>query len=169
MICNNFRSVRETGLEELGKRPYRTLPSLFVKNSFLYETSLYIPSRSDAYHLNLFSRRLGHRLGHNPRIRLLRYAVSMFPPFVKLRLKGEQNYTKRLVNQITYISQFPDSSLHFCMIFESVKLSANAETERFSCLTLSSMHALITVSRSEEKNPSGSGKLPLPEYRVLPR
>ena len=37
------------------------------------------------------------------------------------------------------------------------------------CLTLSSMHALITVSRSEEKNPSGSGKSPLPEYRVLPR
>ncbi len=36
--------VRETGLEELGKRPYRTLPSLFVKNSFPYETSLYIPS-----------------------------------------------------------------------------------------------------------------------------
>ena len=36
-------------------------------------------------------------------------------------------------------------------------------------LTLSSMHALITVSRSEEKNPSGSGKSPLPEYCVLPR
>jgi hypothetical protein len=36
--------VRETGLEELEKRPYRTLSSLFVKNSFPYETSLYIPS-----------------------------------------------------------------------------------------------------------------------------
>ena len=34
----------ETGLEELGKRPYRTLLPLFVKNSFPYETSLYIPS-----------------------------------------------------------------------------------------------------------------------------
>ena len=41
--------------------------------------------------------------------------------------------------------------------------------EQKGCLTLSSMHALITVSRSEEKNPSGSGKSPLPEYRVLPR
>ena len=36
--------VRETGLEEQEKRPYRTLSSLFVKNSFPYETSLYIPS-----------------------------------------------------------------------------------------------------------------------------
>ena len=58
--------VRETGLEELGKRPYRTLSSLFVKNSFPYETSLYIPSLSDVYHLNLFPFWLGHRLGHNP-------------------------------------------------------------------------------------------------------
>ena len=31
LIYKNFRQVRETGLEELGKRPYRTLPSLFVK------------------------------------------------------------------------------------------------------------------------------------------
>ncbi len=68
----------ETGLEELGKRPYRVLSSLFVKKLFPYETSLYIPSRSDAYHPNLFSFWLGHRLGHNPQTRLLRYAVSMF-------------------------------------------------------------------------------------------
>ena len=50
---------------------YRALSSLFVKNLSLYETSLYIPSRSDIYHLNLTSRWLGHRLGHNPRIWLL--------------------------------------------------------------------------------------------------
>jgi hypothetical protein len=42
--CVSRLSVRETGLEEQEKRPYRTLPSLFVKNSFPYETSLYIPS-----------------------------------------------------------------------------------------------------------------------------
>ena len=83
LIYNNFRSVRETGLEELGKRPYRALSSLFVKNLISYETSLYIPSRSDTYHLNLFSFWLGHRLGHNPQIRLLRYAVSMFSPIHK--------------------------------------------------------------------------------------
>lgn len=44
LIYNNFRSMRETGLEELGKRPYCTLSSLFVKDFFQYETSLYIPS-----------------------------------------------------------------------------------------------------------------------------
>ncbi len=36
-------------------------------------------------------------------------------------------------------------------------------------LTLSTTHAPITVSRSEEKNPPGLGKLPLPGCRVLPR
>ena len=41
---SEFSLVRETGLEELGKRPYRTLSSLFVKKLFPYETSLYIPS-----------------------------------------------------------------------------------------------------------------------------
>ena len=91
-LDNQGLRVRETGLEELGKRPYRTLSSLFVKNLFPYETSLYIPSRSDAYHLNLYSLWLGHRLGHNPRIRLLRYAVSMFSPIHKPTLKGEQNH-----------------------------------------------------------------------------
>ena len=104
--------MRETGLEERKKRPYHALSFLFVENLSPYKTSLYIPSRSDTYHLNLISRWLGHLLEHNPRIRLLRYAVSMFPPFVKPRLKGERNYTKRLVNQITYISQSPDRSRH---------------------------------------------------------
>ena len=100
--------MRETGLEERKKRPYRALSSLFVKNLSLYETSLYIPSRSDAYHLNLTSRWLGHRLGHNPRIRLLRYAVPMFSPIHKPTLKSwtYKIITHQKVKQIHYSNAF---------------------------------------------------------------
>ena len=123
-------SINQQAMQQAQMQHYRALSSLFVKNLSLYETSLYIPSWSDTYHLNLTSHWLGHRLGHNPQIRLLRYAVSMFSPIHKPTLKGEQNddqlwwmarirkqrYAERLIPLQTIPAVWPGL---FCLLWNS--------------------------------------------------
>ena len=79
----------------------------------------------------------------------IRYSVCR-----KFNYSCLMSYTKCPVNQITYISQSPDSSLHFCMISESVLRSAKATMEWFSSFHTQSLTASRRLRPSD--SPAGS-------------